>query len=299
MWLLLRVCLKLHVDAVGIVRIEFGQGGESGARFALLAQDVEGLGVKIFHCRGALKGRARGIDKGYCGIFGPKETVDSPSHGGHRHEGELQFVDDAQSAVAANEQIDSVHIVFDIVAGGIFCMGHLVGRKVEFEQRTGLGFKREAAAVAAHLAAAQRQGVTVGKCYAQSRDVAAHGAVSVATCARCIACRHAAQAGRSLGWIGGEELLGAGIELVECQKARGVPSVRGDGLVGKMFAQLGEDHAGLYAQIECACIVTTKAQVGARAREVHNVSAGGHGATGKTGAAALHGDGRAGGIQFA
>ena len=35
--LFLRVSLKLHVDAVGIVRIEFGQGGESGARFALLA----------------------------------------------------------------------------------------------------------------------------------------------------------------------------------------------------------------------------------------------------------------------
>ena len=178
-------------------------------------------------------------------------------------------------------------------------MGHLVGGEVEFERRTRLGFKREAAAVAAHLTAAQRQGVTVSKCYAQSRDMAAHGAVSVAACARCIACRHAAQAGRSLGWIGGEELLGAGIELVECQKARGVPSVRGDGLVGKMFAQLGEDHAGLYAQIEHARIVATKAQVGACAREVHNVSAGGHGATGKTGAAALHGDGRAGGIQFA
>ena len=167
------------------MRIEFGQGGESGARFALLAQDVEGLGVKIFHCRGALKGRARGIDKGYCGIFGPKETVDSPSHGGYRHEGELQFADDAQSAVAANEQIDSVHIVFDR-----------------------LGFKREAAAVATHLTAAQRQGVTVSKCYAQSRDMAARGAVSVAACARCIACRHAAQAGRSLGWIGGEDCSG-------------------------------------------------------------------------------------------
>ena len=126
-----------------------------------------------------------------------------------------------------------------------------------------------------------------------------HGAVGVAACARCIACRHAAQAGRSLGWIGGEELLGAGIELVECQKACGVPSVRGDGLVGKMFAQLGKDHAGLHAQVEHARIVATKAQVGACAREVHNVSAGGHGATGKTGAAALHGDGRAGGIQFA
>ena len=75
--------------------------------------------------------------------------------------------------------------------------------------------------------------------------------------------------------------------------------MRGDGLVGKMFAQLGEDHAGLYAQIEYACIVTMKAQVGACAREIHNVSAGGYGATGKTGAAALHGDGRAGGIQFA
>ena len=39
-------------------------------------------------------------------------------------------------------------------------MGHLVGGEVEFERRTRLGFKREAAAVAAHLAAAQRQGVT-------------------------------------------------------------------------------------------------------------------------------------------
>ena len=66
-----------------------------------------------------------------------------------------------------------------------------------------------------------------------------------------------------------------------------------------MFAQLGKDHAGLHAQVEHARIVATKAQVGACAREVHNVSAGGHGATGKTGAAALHGDGRAGGIQFA
>ena len=147
--------------------------------------------------------------------------------------------------------------------------------------------------MAAYLATAQRQGVTVSKGHAQSRDMAAHRAVGVAACARCIACRHAAQAGRSLGWIGGEELLGAGIELVECQKARGVPSVRGDGLVGKMFAQLGEDHAGLHAQVEHACIVTTKAQVGACAREVHNVSAAGHGATGKTGAAALHSDGRA------
>ena len=178
-------------------------------------------------------------------------------------------------------------------------MGHLVGREVEFERRARLGFKRETAAVAAYLAAAQRQGVTVGKCYAQSRDMAAHGAVSVAACARCIACRHAAQAGRSLGWIGGEELLGAGIELVECQKARGVPSVRGDGLVGKMFAQLGEDHAGLHAQVEHARIVATKTRVGACAREVHNVSAVGYGATGKAGAAALHGDGRAGRIQFA
>ena len=178
-------------------------------------------------------------------------------------------------------------------------MGHLIGGEVEFERRTRLGFKREAAVVAVYLAAAQRQGVTVGKGHAQSRDMAAHGAVSVAACARCIACRHAAQAGRSLGWIGGEELLGAGIELVECQKARGIPSVRGDGFVDKMFAQFGEDHAGLHAQIEHARIVATKAQVGAYAREVHNVSAGGYGATGKTGAAALHGDGRAGGVQLA
>ena len=75
--------------------------------------------------------------------------------------------------------------------------------------------------------------------------------------------------------------------------------MRGDGLVGKMFAQLGEDHAGLHAQVEHARIVATKAQVGACAREVHNVSTGGHGATGKTGAAALHGNGRAGGVQLA
>lgn len=70
-----------------------------------------------------------------------------------------------------------------------------------------------------HLTAA---GVTVGKC-AQSRDMAAHGAVSVAACPM-RACRHAhAQAGRSLGWIGGEELLGAGIELVECRKGSRCP----------------------------------------------------------------------------
>ena len=57
--------------------------------------------------------------------------------------------------------------------------------------------------MAVYLAAAQRQGVTVSKCYAQSRDMAAHGAVGVAARAHAL---HAAmppkQAEASVGSVG-------------------------------------------------------------------------------------------------
>ena len=129
--------------------------------------------------------------------------------------------------------------------------------------------------------------------------MAAHGAISVAARARCVAGRHAAQAGRSLGWIGGEELLGTGIELVECLQAYSVPVLCGNGFVGEVLAQLGKDHSGLYTQVEHAFFVAAKAQIRASSREVHDMAASGNGATGESGAAALHGDGRAGGIQLA
>ena len=87
--LILRIGLELYVDAVRKTRVELGKCGESGARFTLLAQDIERCGIEVLHGCGALEGGARGVDKGDRGTLGLKEAVDAPGHGGYRHEGEL------------------------------------------------------------------------------------------------------------------------------------------------------------------------------------------------------------------
>ena len=87
----------------------------------------------------------------------------------------------------------------------------------------------------------------------------AHGAVSVATGAGSVACRHTAQAGRCLGGIGRKELLGGFLEFLVSLKRSLVPTCGRKYLLAQLLAQLGQHDARLYAKQKATLFIAAKA----------------------------------------
>ena len=108
---------------------------------------------------------------------------------------------------------------------------------------------------------------------------------------RGVARHDTAQARGGLGGVRGEELLGARIELVEGLQALLVPAIGGNGLVCQGLSQGGEHHARLEPQVVGAVLAPAQTEEPGHAREVHDMSAIGHGARRKTCAGTLYRDG--------
>lgn len=138
------------------------------------------------------------------------------------------------------------------------------------------------------LAALKLDQVAIGQRDVKTRDVGAHGTVSVATGARGVACRHTAQAGRCLGGIGGKELLGGFLKFLVSLKRSLVPACGREHLLAQLLAQLGQHDAGLNTQEKVALVIAAKAKVAIHTGGIEDVAAMGHGAGGKTGPGALN-----------
>ena len=138
------------------------------------------------------------------------------------------------------------------------------------------------------LAAVKLKQTAISQRDVESRDMRAHGAVSVAAGAGGVACRHAAQTGRCLGGIGGKELLASLLKLIVGLKRCLVPTSGRQYLLAQLLAQFRKHNARLHAQQKAALFITAKAQVAIHAGSIENVTAMRHGAGGKTGPGALN-----------
>ena len=101
--------------------------------------------------------------------------------------------------------------------------------------------------------------VAIGQHDMKARDVRAHGAVSVATGAGSVACRHAAQTGRCLGGVGGKELLGGFLELLVGLKRCLVPAGSRQHFLAQLLAQLRQHDAGRHTQKKAALLIAANA----------------------------------------
>ena len=297
--LVLGLAVELHVDADGRVLGELRQRREGRRGLALAAQDIERAGVEVLDRRGAGKRGAGLLGEVERGLLGGKEAAHAPHDGGRGHERDLDPRDDAERAARADEEVDGVHVVGHVVARGVLRRGHPVRGQVEHELAARLGDQAQDAAVCADLAAAQHEQVAVGERNAQRRHVRARGAVLVAAGTRGVAGHDAAHAGRGLGRVRGEELLGSRFEGLERGERRVVPARVRDGLRGEVFAQLREHDARLHGQVERPVGVLTHAQVAGHAAHVEHVAAVRDRAGRETRARALHRHRRAGGVKLA
>ena len=144
------------------------------------------------------------------------------------------------------------------------------------------------AALGKSLAALKLKQIAISQRDVESRDMWAHGAVSVAAGAGGVACRHAAQTGRRLGGIGGKELLGGLLELLVGLKRCLVPTSSRQHLLAQLLAQLREHNARLHAQQKLALFIAAKAQVAIHTGSIEDMPAVGHGTGGKAGSGALN-----------
>ena len=115
------------------------------------------------------------------------------------------------------------------------------------------------AAPGKNFATPKLEQVTVGQRDVKARDMRAHGAISVATGAGSVACRHTAQAGRCLGGIGRKELLGGFLEFLVSLKRSLVPTCGRKYLLAQLLAQLRQHDAGLNTQEKVPFVIAAKA----------------------------------------
>ena len=148
--------------------------------------------------------------------------------------------------------------------------------------------ERQVAALGKSLAALKHKQIAISQRDVESRDMRAHGAVSVAAGAGGVACRHAAQTGRCLGGIGGKELLGGLLELLVGLKRCLVPTSGRQYLLAQLLTQLREHNARLHAQQKLALFIAAKAQVAIHTGSIEDMPTVGHGTGGKAGSGALN-----------
>lgn len=110
-----------------------------------------------------------------------------------------------------------------------------------------------------NLATVKLEQVAIGQHDMKARDVRAHGAVSVATGAGSVACRHTTQAGRCLGGIGRKELLGSFLELLVGLKRCLVPAGSRQHFLAQLLAQLRQHDAGRHTQKKAALLIAANA----------------------------------------
>ena len=143
------------------------------------------------------------------------------------------------------------------------------------------------ACVSVRLTSMELKQIAIRQCHVKPRNVRAHGAIGVTAGTGGIACRHATQAGRCLGGIGGKELLGSCLELLIGLKRCLIPASGRQCLLTQLLAQLREHDARFHAQQKTALLVAAKTQVAIHTRSIENMAAVGHGAGGKTGPSTL------------
>ena len=202
---------------------------------------------------------AHGIGEGHGFVFAVKEAAHAPNDRRRRLQGDLELGDDAERAARTDKQIDGVHIVSNKIARSIFGLWHGVVGKIELERAALHRDEREATTLRKDLAATKLEQVTIGQCDMKARDMRTHGAVSIATSARSVACRHTAQAGRCLGGISGKELFGGFLKLLVGLKRCLVPAGSRQHLLAQLLAQLRQHDAGLYTQKKAALLIAAKA----------------------------------------
>ena len=92
------------------------------------------------------------------------------------------------------------------------------------------------ACVSVRLTSMKLEQVAVRQCRMKPRNVRAHGAIGIAAGTGGIARRHATQAGRCLGGIGGKELLGSCLELLIGLKRCLIPASGRQCLLAQLLA---------------------------------------------------------------
>lgn len=202
---------------------------------------------------------AHGIGEGHGLVFAIEKAAHTPNDRRCRLQGNLELRNDAERAAGADKEVDGIHVVRNKIARSIFGLGHGVGGKIKLERAALHRDERKATTLRKNLAALKFDQVAIGQRDMKTRDVGAHGTVSVATCARGVACRHTAQAGRCLGGIGGKELLGGILKLLVSLKRCLVPACGRKHLFAQLLAQLGQHDTRLYAKQKATLFIAAKA----------------------------------------
>ena len=254
------VAVELHVDADLGVFVERRQRSERGRLLTLTTQDIQGACIEIFDGSRVGQDGTHKIGEGHGLVFAVKEAAHAPNDRRRRLQGNLELGDDAECATRTDKQIDGIHIVSDEIARSIFGLGHGVVGKVELERAALHRDERKATTLCKNLAAVKLEQVAIGQHDMKARDVRAHGAVSVATGAGSVACRHAAQAGRCLGGIGRKELLGGFLELLVGLKRCLVPAGSRQHFLAQLLAQLRQHDAGRHTQKKAALLIAANAR---------------------------------------
>ena len=183
-------------------------------------EEIQGPGVEVFDGRQTRPGnrvfRSWPRTSGLWPLFGPQGVDKTNNPGGVRQksheapdgcgggeEAHRGFGDDAERAFRADEQVQQVHVGFDVVSGGVFD-----GRAGQDRQFAGEGTEPETVSGSPVAAAAQVEEFTPDRGHAQPGDMVARRTVKKRQGAGRIAGNHAADAGGGFGGVGGEEMTG-------------------------------------------------------------------------------------------
>ena len=281
------VAVEFHVNTDLCLIVECRQRGKRGRLLALAAKDIQGAGIEILNSGGMGQHGAHGIGKGHCLVLAVEKAAHAPYDRRCRLQGDLELGNDAECAARTDKEVDGVHIVRNEITRRVFGLGHGIAGKIQLERAAFRCHERQVACVSVRLTSMKLKQVAVRQCHVKPRNVRAHGAVGVTAGTRGIARRHAAQAGRCLGGIGGKELLRSCLELLIGLKRYLIPVSGRQCLLTQLLAQLRKHDARLHAQQKTASLVAAKTQVAIHTRSVEDVAAVGHGTGSQTGPSTL------------
>ncbi len=281
------VAVEFHVNTDLCLIVECRQRGKRGRLLALAAKDIQGAGIEILNSGGMGQHGAHGIGKGHRLVLTVEKAAHAPYDRRCRLQGDLELGNDAECAARTDEKIDGVHIVRNEITRRVFGLGHGIAGKIQLERAATCRHERQVACVSVRLTSMKLKQVAVRQCHVKPRNVRAHGAVGVTAGTGGIARRHAAQAGRCLGGIGGKELLRSCLELLIGLKRYLIPVSGRQCLLTQLLAQLRKHDARLHAQQKTASLVAAKTQVAIHTRSVEDVAAVGHGTGSQTGPSTL------------
>ena len=215
-----------------------------------------GFGVELFHRVHVLKRILVVREKG--GHAAQKR--------GGGEQDQLQLADDAQRALAAQEQVDQFHARAQKVARVLDVRRVKVGQTPPDHAAVRAG-QLEIAPPCPLAPAHKLRHPPVGKHRAQRVHMFARAAIEERARPAGVAACHAADAGRRLGGVGGEKQRPRP-HLLQRLAGLLIPAGHVEALVFQRLAHRGQRHARLHAQKEAPLLVAADAEDAVHARKV-------------------------------